>query len=149
MNIKDYTKIILESGNPEKVNKMIDILTEELVENEENSREIELELYVLIYGEHLNEQMAIEWVSKMENNDGTKGAHWTYEQTSAALKQNKIPMTGFNEWDWYAVLNMAYSDYFYTLNGDTMKCIEFAKEWFGDKDVREGKTFRYLTEVVV
>lgn len=62
----------------------------------------------------------------MENKDGTRGQHWTMEQTSQFAD-------GFNKYDFYAALNMIYSDY-YNPKFDTNTYVELAKDWLCDED---------------
>jgi hypothetical protein len=76
----------------------------------------------------------------MENKDGSKGEHWTIEQTSQfAGKHDKN--------DWYAVQNMTFSD-FYNPKFDTNTYVELANDWIDDEDVGEGKTLKYYMYVV-
>lgn len=49
------------------------------------------------------------WTAKMENEDGTTGAHWTMEQTGQVAS---IAGAHYEPWIWYAALNMMYSDYY-------------------------------------
>ena len=76
----------------------------------------------------------------MENKDGTTGEHWSMEQTSS-LAGN------FNKADFYAVLNMMYSDYF-NERFDTNVYVTLAKDWLDDPDVGECKTLKYYMFVV-
>ena len=117
--------------------KMIDELKEK---DYDAYKHIEHKLYKLVYGEHLNEDLATKWVSGMENKDGTRGEHWSKMQTDQYAGE-------YNKWDWYAALNMAYSDY-YNPKFDTNNYIEFAKDFIDDKDVGKGKLFRYYFYVV-
>lgn len=103
-------------------------------------KHVKHKLYKIAYGDHLNEELAYEWVSSMENKDGTIGEHWNKSQTDAYAGD-------YNKWDWYAAMNMAYSDH-YNPKFDTTMYIEFAKDWIDDKDVDEGKTLRYYMYVV-
>lgn len=103
-------------------------------------KHVEYKLYKMVYGEHLSKELAHKWVSKMENKDGTRGAHWTMEQTDQYAGTH-------NKCDWYAVMNMIYSDY-YSPKFDTATYIELAKDWINDADVEEGKTLRYFMHVV-
>lgn len=103
-------------------------------------KKIEMKLYKRVYGEHLNEELAKEWVSEMENKDGSKGEHWTLEQTSQYAKN-------YNKYDFYSVLNMVHSDY-YNPKFDTQTYLELAYDWLGDKDVPEDKTLKYYMFVV-
>ncbi len=55
-----------------------------------------------------DERTAKEWVAKMENEDGTRGPHWTMDQTTKVMEQRGIKDDPAKI---YAVLNMMYSDY--------------------------------------
>lgn len=81
-----------------------------------------------------------------ENNDGTKGAHWNLEQTNTVARQLGIKFDDFNEYDWYASLNMVYSDY-YNPKFDNNIYAQLAKDWIIDKDVPKGKTYRYYKKL--
>lgn len=103
-------------------------------------KRIEHKLYKLVYGEHLNEELAYEWVSEMLNKDGTVGEHWTKSQTDQYSGN-------YNKCDWYAIMNMVYSDY-YNPKFDMNTYVELAKDWLGDKDVGDGKALKYYMYVV-
>lgn len=67
--------------------------------------------YEMEHGPHFNEEHARKAVMKMENEDGTRGQHWSLEETSALASQYGISLSGkFNRYDWYVALNMVYSD---------------------------------------
>ena len=55
------------------------------------------------------EDDARRWTEHMENDDGSMGAHWTLEQTTAVA--NSIGVHA-DPWVWFAALNMEYSDNF-------------------------------------
>ena len=55
------------------------------------------------------EDDARRWTEHMENDDGSMGAHWTLEQTTAVA--NSIG-EHVDPWIWFAALNMEYSDNF-------------------------------------
>ena len=141
---KHLIKKIVENGRQtdmEYLECLLDDFVHDLkTENYTKYKSIELDLYKMAYGEHLNEELALEWVSEMENKDGTKGQHWSVDQTSQYAGE-------FNKWDWYAVMNMMYSDY-YNQKFDTNTYIELAKDWLNDKDVGDGKTLKYYMLVV-
>lgn len=72
--------------------------------------------YEMEHGPHFNEEHARKAVMKMENEDGTRGPHWSLEETSALASQYGISLSGkFNRYDWYVALNMVYSDYYKVL----------------------------------
>ena len=55
------------------------------------------------------EDDARRWTEHMENDDGSMGAHWTLEQTTAVANSIGVHV---DPWIWVAALNMEYSDNF-------------------------------------
>ena len=55
------------------------------------------------------EDDARRWAEHMENDDGSMGAHWTLEQTTAVANSIGVHI---DPWVWFAALNMEYSDNF-------------------------------------
>ena len=55
------------------------------------------------------EDDARRWTEHMENADGSMGAHWTLEQTTAVANSIGVHI---DPWVWFAALNMEYSDNF-------------------------------------
>ena len=100
-------------------------------------------LYIMIYGEHFNEETAKKAVSCMVNDDGTTGEHWNIEETTAVAKQNNITFGSFNQFDWYYTLNMIYSDFSKVFGSNTEMYIKVAKSWLEDKDAPKGKAYKY------
>ena len=49
------------------------------------------------------------WTEHMDNDDGSMGAHWTLEQTTAVANSIGVHV---DPWIWFAALNMEYSDNF-------------------------------------
>ena len=49
------------------------------------------------------------WTEHMENDDGSKGPHWTLEQATAVANSIGVHV---DPWVWFAALNMEYSDGF-------------------------------------
>lgn len=55
--------------------------------------------YEMEHGPHFNEEHARKAVMKMENEDGTRGPHWSLEETSALASQYGISLSGkFNRY---------------------------------------------------
>lgn len=104
----------------------------------------EKHLHHIVWGDHLGEPLATKWVSKMKNKDGSCGAHWTIDQTTQVAKDRSI---SYDKWDWYAVLNMVYSDYF-NARYDINTYVELAKDWLKDEDIGAGKLLDYYYYVV-
>lgn len=100
------------------------------------------------YPEHITEGEARDWVMKMQNSDGTHGAHFTPE-SAEQLRATHCP--DCNSWDFFAAVNMIYSDY-----GQVMKkfgqdrpeiyaCL--AKSFLCDDDAKPGKLARYMENI--
>ena len=110
--------------------------------------------YEMEHGPHFNEEHARKAVMKMENEDGTRGPHWSLEETSALASQYGISLSGkFNRYDWFVALNMVYSDYYRVImnitgSNNTKHYVEFAKAWLNDKDIDEGKMWYYYIYVM-
>lgn len=114
-----------------------------------------LERYERMYGPHFNEECAQKAVSKMENEDGTKGHRWTIEEADRIAQQYGVNLKGekFNKYDWFVALNMIRSDFYravVSMTGtDNVKhFVELAKAWLNDKDIEEGKMWFYFKYVM-
>ena len=105
--------------------------------------DIEMELYKDVYGCHFTKWLLDKALCCMSNEDGTKGGHWTVEQTTSVAKNAGITFEHFNEYDWNYVMNMVYSDYYKQGGTNTNFYIEMAKSFLMDKDAPKGKALRY------
>lgn len=99
--------------------------------------------------EPLTEAEAKEWARHMENEDGTKGAHWTMEQTTKVMKDLK---EDFDEIDFWLAMNATYSDLckeFKKYNIDKPEAYaDFAIAfWLCDDDAVEDKLSAYYEYV--
>jgi hypothetical protein len=147
MKTKRYIEEIIEKGEHEHMEELSEMLDDLLCDLKENDYKEYLHykyrLHTMTYGEHLSKELAHEWVSHMKNKDGTTGEHWSCEQTSA------YNSNGYDKNDFYAVMNMMYSDY-YSSRFDTTTYANLAKDWLGDNDVNasEGKTLKYYMYIV-
>lgn len=110
--------------------------------------------YEAEHGPHFNEEHARKAVSKMENEDGTRGPHWSIEETTTLANQYGVSLGNrFNRYDWFVALNMVYSDYYkviisMTNSNSTKHFVELAKAWINDKDIDEGKMWYYYIYVM-
>lgn len=75
------------------------------------------------------------WTEHMENDDGSMGAHWTLEQTTAVANSIGVHV---DPWVWYSAMNMMYSDYWESATRYGVDRPEYyadlAKEFLFDKD---------------
>lgn len=116
---------------------------------------LKIERHEAIYGPHFNEETALKAVSKMENEDGSRGERWNLEETTQIANQYGINLKNgkFNKYDWYVALNMVRSDYYRAVvtmtNSDHIKYfVELAKAWIEDKDIEEGKMWYYYCYIM-
>lgn len=103
-------------------------------------KKIEYKMYRMVYGNHLNEELAKKWVSEMVNKDGSIGEHWSKSQTDQYADN-------FNKCDWYVAMNMMFSDYF-NPKFDIQTYVDLAKDCLNDKDAEDGKLLKYYMFVV-
>lgn len=100
-------------------------------------------------GERLDEDTVRDWMEHLRNEDGTTGPHWTMEQTSQVMRQKGVDC---NPLDFWAVINMMYSDYYPVAKKANANNIDFyvnmAKAFLDDKDARAGKLARYYDAIV-
>ena len=92
---------------------------------------------------------AEEWVSMMRNEDGTHGAHWSFDRVKKLMEQYNIK---HNPAEFWAIMNMLYSDYCgvfkkYGMNGVDLY-VDLALAWMGDKDAVEDKAAMYWECIV-
>lgn len=113
--------------------------------DEEEQRSLVEDLDFIIYGPHFTKEKAMYAVSQMVNEDGTTGQHWTCEETRSVAESKGVIFANerFNEYDWYYVLNMLYSDYYNILGNNTDNYAKMALAWLRDKDAPEGKAKKY------
>lgn len=69
--------------------------------------ELAANMYEAINGPHFDEEHARYAVEGMENEDGTKGPHWTVEETTSVANQMGINLKSekHNKWDWFVAMN--------------------------------------------
>ena len=97
----------------------------------------------------MTKQMAMEWVKGLENEDGSRGPHWTMEQTNTVMAQKHVEADPI---EFFLAMNLTYSDLCkeFQKNGINKidAYVDFAKAfWLCDKDVPD-KLSRYYAYLV-
>lgn len=91
--------------------------------------------------ERLTKCEVIAWVQSMAMPNCKHGEHWTIEQTTAVAKQHGICFDHIDECEWYAAMNMIYSDYYSAVKVGKPDEVDYyvtlAKDFLFDED---GKT---------
>ena len=99
--------------------------------------------------EKLTMEEAAEWVEEMKNTDPdhTTGEKWTMEQIKPIAAKHGFASPD-KQIEFWAVMNMMYSDYFETAKKHGVSTMDFyadmAKAWMNDKDAVENKTAAYI-----
>ena len=93
---------------------------------------------------------AVKWTAKMENEDGTHGAHWTLDQAKQLLIQRGLDYDPVQFW---AALCMVYSDYAkvaikHGAGGNVDFYVDMACAFLYDRDAPKDKLARYYEYVV-
>ena len=104
---------------------------------------LEMCLYDLVYGYHFSRWLLDKALSSLVNEDGTKGPHWSLEDTTNVAAQYNVEFVNFDKYDWCYVLNMIYSDYYGAVPDDISYYVKLAKKFLHDKDAEPGKAFKY------
>lgn len=145
MDIEEYIERIVDNGKIEDMETLSDLLedTLEIIKDydKECYKEMEMKLYKMAYGNHLNKSMAEEIVNQMR----PFGMKWDIEQTKDMQRQrgiNDIP-----EVDFFIVINSAYNDYKDLFGEDLESYIRFTIDFIKDEDAKQDKVFLYYTTI--
>lgn len=157
MHLNELLESIKRHSNPsEAIDKLGRVFTEyedSLLDRGYDVLKSELStgMYEAINGPHFDESSARKAVKAMENEDGSRGPHWSVEETTSVANQLGINLKSekHNKWDWYVAMNMMWSDYYkavvaMTGNSNTKHFAELAKAWICDKDIADGKMWHYF-----
>ena len=146
MDIEEYIERIVDNGKIEDMQTLSDMLedTMEIIKDydKECYKEMEMKLYKMAYGNHLNKSMAEEIVHKMR----PFGERFSFEETRNLQRQRGI--NDIDECEFYVVINSAYNDYKDLFNEDIESYIRFTIDFIKDEDAKEGKVFAYFTQIV-
>jgi hypothetical protein len=97
----------------------------------------------------MDHETAKEWVSSLHNEDGTRGAHWSFERCKQLMEQNNIKCNPHVFW---AVMNAVYSDYYAVFRkhgiSGTDLYVDLALAWIKDKDAVPDKAEAYFECIV-
>lgn len=95
------------------------------------------------------------WKSKMQNEDGTVGGHWTIDQTTSVASGLGIKFEHFTPEEFNTAMNMMYSDYYpvavkFNQNNANFYA-ELAKAFLCDKDAESPseKLAEYYQSIII
>ena len=152
MNFKHLIKEFSELSSPEIMRAWGEVLEDLMEELEEHDEELYWEFYKKFYlktfGPHLRWDTLNKWVKNMKNEDGTTGEHWSLAETTQVATKYNVDFSHFTKEEWYAVLNMVYSDFFGAIPDSIDSYVKLAWKWLEDKDIPDGKLYYYYCDVV-
>lgn len=97
----------------------------------------------------LTKEKAEKWMKHLKNGDGSKGPHWTMEQTKQVMVQQAFKCDPLEFW---VAMNIMYSDYYNVARKLNMNNITFYSEmaaaFLEDEDAVEDKLGAYYESVV-
>ena len=147
--IREYIDTIVETGKPEDMNKLADILTEIICMTKEAYPDIykkyKMKLYKMIHGEVLTKELAEDIVHEMK----PYGEYWNFETTTNV--KNQYGIQDISDVDFYIVMNKSYNDNkntadtFIQENHRLDFYVSLTKDFILDVDAKEGKVFKYFT----
>lgn len=85
---------------------------------------------------------------KLQNEDGTTGPHWSYDQATNLMRQKGY---NFEPVEFYAALNIMYSDYCKVAKKLNVNTVDFfasmAEAFLDDKDAVKDKMAAYYAHI--
>ena len=146
MDIEEIIQRIVDNGRIEDMKTLSDILEEtmELIKRYDPDcyKQYEMELYKMAFGDTLNKEMAEDIVSHMR----PFSEKWAYNEVKRI--QEERGLNNISTPDFYSTMNMAYNDYYNMFGEDIESYIRFTLDFIEDEDAKEGKVFKYFTQIV-
>ena len=99
--LAEFMELPITEGSAEAVKSMIECL--DAVEHLEHCG---------YHAEALTHEDVMRWYSKMQNDDGSTGQHWTEDQTASIAAAIGVAFDHITAEEFCAAMNMMYSDYF-------------------------------------
>lgn len=144
MEIRYYIKMLGETKDTNKMNRLGDMLAEIICDFKNSHPDMyykyKMELYELLNGQKLTEDKAGEWIRSMR----PLGMHWTLEQTNEVHKEHKLEV---DKIDFWAMMNAMYNDYHDIFQDNVETYISLAKDFICDEDAEPNKTYIYWKNI--
>ncbi len=97
----------------------------------------------------MTRETAMEWMQELENADGSRGPHWSMQQTNTVMAQHKL---SGDPVEWFVALNLMYSDYCEVAKKMGVNNLDFyvcmAKAFLQDADSVDDKLSAYYQYIV-
>lgn len=126
------------------------------IDEEIDSAQEYKELYESAYGDTLSNDVITDWVKSMKVTDGSDREHgqkWTVDQCYEVGQKIGFDFNKHSKYEWYAVMNMMYSDYYKSaksvnMQDDPLFFARLSRDWLCDSDAVDNKLFNYYFSVV-
>ena len=145
MEIKElyhYMTTATEEQNDQAIEVLSEIMHDLQKKFPEYYRKYDKRLEDIYEHGKLSKEEAKAYVAHMTNKDGSKGEHWSMEQTQE-YQYSHPDYAEINPVCFYVAMNMMYSDYYKTTRTiDTYA--ELAKKFLQDPDAPSDKLTRYI-----
>lgn len=142
IDLEEMIEKIIDNGNLEDMQTLSELLedTMEIIKDYDNEcyKEMEMKLYKMAYGSHLNKSIAEEIVNNMR----PYGMRWSYKETEDLQRQRGI--NNIDPVEFYVVINSAYNDYKDLFADDIESYIRFTIDFIKDEDAKPNKVFNYF-----
>lgn len=138
-----YRDLVKQASHEQLKEFVIDAMGMLKGTNYDTFETLELHLYKEINGCHFNEWMLKKALADIENEDGTKGGHWSVDETDGVARNYNVNLKNYNSYDWNYVMNMIYSDYYGSVPNELSSYVKLANKFINDKDAHDGKPLRY------
>lgn len=140
MEIRHYVDKIMASGNQEKKDELIDMLSS-IIDcwEEEDKKELENQLYEIAEGKMLNEEKAKSLIEAMR----PSGMKWTLDETTNV--KNQFGYDDIRPVDFWVVMNSAYNDYYDLFKDNVEYYARYAHGFIKDEDAVDDKVYYYFT----
>lgn len=144
MKIEEYINKIVDNNKQEDMEELSDMLEDVLCElkeyNHDKYKHYKMKLYELAMGKKLNEEMAMNWVSKMK----PKHEYWSYDQTTEAMQK-----MGYNcdKIEYYVASNMMMNDYYDITKDNEELALKMAYDFLDDEDAVSNKLYEYWKHI--
>lgn len=133
-------EILNDATKEDLMNFVRDLMSELNITMPQVYETLLIDLHKNVYGFHFSKGLALKAVSELKDSNGNKGGKYSLEEASKIRRDYNISL---NEYDFFYVLNMMYSDYSKFLNNDLASYVKMACLFLEDEDAPEGKALKY------
>ena len=133
-------EILNDATKEDLMNFVCDLMRELNITMPQVYETLLIDLHKNVYGFHFSKGLALKAVSELEDSNENKGGKYSLEEVNKIRRDYNISL---NEYDFYFVINMLYSDYSKLLNNDLSSYVKMSCLFLEDEDAPEGKAFKY------